>query len=63
VSGAWTADDTFTIKICAYETPFITTVLLRFRGDELHYQAEVNVGFGERKRPALVGRATGASTE
>lgn len=63
VSGAWTADDTFTIKICAYETPFITTVRLRFSGDELHYQVVDNVGFGELQRPELVGRATGVSTE
>ena len=25
-SGAWTADDTFTAKLCFYETPFIVTV-------------------------------------
>ena len=27
-SGAWTADDTFTAKLCFYETPFIVTVTL-----------------------------------
>src|SRR5262249_41454555 len=31
--GAWTADDTFTAKICFYETPFIATIRLKFDGD------------------------------
>ena len=31
-SGAWTADDTFTAKICFYETPFIVTRQLEVLG-------------------------------
>src|SRR5262249_18359100 len=34
-SGAWTADDVFTIKIVAYETPFYSTLSFRFDGDRL----------------------------
>jgi len=56
-SGAWTADDTFTAKICFYETPFITTVRLKFTGDELRVASETNVGFGPTRDSELVGKA------
>src|SRR5208283_3108618 len=45
-SGAWTADNTFTAKLCFYETPFIITVHLWFTGKELRCDSESNVGFG-----------------
>ena len=44
-SGAWTEDDTFTAKLCFYETPFILTVRLKFSGDELRYSAAVERRF------------------
>lgn len=56
-SGAWTAADTFTAKLCFYETPFIITVALRFSGDELHCTTEANVAFGPTRKPPLVGKA------
>jgi CubicO group peptidase (beta-lactamase class C family) len=56
-SGAWTADDTFTAKLCFYETPFIVTIRLKFSGQELQYNSEANVGFGPTKEPQLTGRA------
>ena len=56
-SGAWTADDTFTAKICFYETPFIITLSLKFSGDQLLFDSESNVGFGSTKQPQLVGKA------
>jgi CubicO group peptidase (beta-lactamase class C family) len=55
-SGAWTADDTYTAKACFYETSFCSTLTLRFAGDELFLDQEMNVGFGPTKRPQLVGR-------
>ena len=55
-SGAWTADDTFTAKLVAYETPFVQTVALQWKGEELFVDTEYNVAFGERKRPRLVGK-------
>ena len=55
-SGAWTADDTFTAKICFYETPFIVTVTLKFSGDQLLYHSESNVGFGSTKASATGGQ-------
>lgn len=57
VSGAWQGDDTYVFKICYFETPFTTTVKLRFATDELVYDAEANVGFGATKRPTLVGKS------
>jgi len=56
-SGAWAEDDTFTAKLCFYETPFIVTIQLRFSGEELRYSAEANVGFGPTKESPLVGKA------
>src|SRR5438045_6681596 len=56
-AGAWTADDTFTAKICFYETPFITTVRLKFTGDEVRVASETNVGFGPTRESELVGGA------
>jgi len=56
VSGAWTADDTYTAKICFYETPFIITVRLKFSGDQLLFDSQSNVGFGPTKQPQLLGK-------
>jgi hypothetical protein len=56
-SGAWNEDNTFKAKLCFYETPFILTVGLKFSGNELHYHAQSNVGFGRTKQPELVGKA------
>jgi CubicO group peptidase (beta-lactamase class C family) len=60
-SGAWTSEDTYTAKIAAYETPFIVTFALQFKGDELLLDADTNVGFGPTKRPQLVGRRVAAA--
>ena len=54
-SGAWTADDLFTVKIVAYETPFYSTLVFRFDGDRLLFDAEHNVAFGPTKLPQLIG--------
>ena len=54
-TGAWTDDDTLTVKACFHETPFCATLSLRFAGDALVLDREMNVGFGPTKRPTLVG--------
>jgi CubicO group peptidase (beta-lactamase class C family) len=54
-AGGWTGD-TFTAKICFYETPFIVTMRLKFSGDELTFNSETNVGFVRTKQPELVGK-------
>jgi CubicO group peptidase (beta-lactamase class C family) len=55
VSGAWTAPDTFTVKICFYETPFLVTSTLKFSEGKLFYDASWNVSFGPTKPGQLVG--------
>jgi CubicO group peptidase (beta-lactamase class C family) len=56
-SGAWTGDDTFAVKLCFYETPFIFTARLKFSGDEVRCDVESNVGFWPLKQAPLVGKA------
>ena len=34
-SGAWTADDTYTVKLAYYETPLAVTLTCRFAGDRV----------------------------
>jgi hypothetical protein len=48
-------DDTFTVKACFHDTPFCATLGLRFAGDALVFDREMNVGFGPTKRPTVVG--------
>lgn len=54
-SGAWTAEDVFTMRICLYETPFFTTIDFRFDGQGLVVESEHNVSFIPRALPRLVG--------
>jgi CubicO group peptidase (beta-lactamase class C family) len=61
-TGAWTADDTFTAKVCRYQTPFCATLGLWFTGRALVLDQEMNVAFGQTKRPQLVGRPSAATT-
>jgi hypothetical protein len=54
-SGAWIAEDTYTIVACLYETPFRPTITCHFEGDQLTYAFKANVGFGPLERPPLIG--------
>jgi CubicO group peptidase (beta-lactamase class C family) len=54
-SGAWTSDDAYRAKLCFYETPFCTTLALRFEGDQLFFDVETNVN-RDTKHAQLVGR-------
>ncbi|HSD67186.1 MAG TPA: serine hydrolase [Vicinamibacteria bacterium] len=54
-AGAWIDDDTLAVKVSFHDTPFCATLLLRFAGDALVLDREMNVGFGPTKRPTLVG--------
>ncbi len=56
--GAWTADDTFTAKVCFRETPHCVTLRLKFSGEQLVLDSEMNVDFGPTRQPPLTGRAT-----
>jgi CubicO group peptidase (beta-lactamase class C family) len=57
LSGAWTADSVFTVKVIAPETPYYTTLAFRFagRGERLTLASEYNVSFGLPQPPALEG--------
>jgi hypothetical protein len=57
-SGAWTAENVFTVKLAPYETPFYSTLALRFDGDQLLLDTEHNVAFGPTKLQQLVGQAS-----
>ena len=54
VSGAWSGDDSYTVKIVFYETPFIQTLRLDFAKDQLSLESRPNVGFGSTKPTRLV---------
>jgi CubicO group peptidase (beta-lactamase class C family) len=56
-SGAWTSEDTYTMKVAHYRTPFVTTYRMRFSGDQLTVEAEQNVAFTESRVSQWVGRA------
>ncbi len=55
--GAWTADDTFSAKVCFVETPFVATLRLKFADGELRYTTQTNVGFGPNRERELIGKA------
>ena len=57
-SGAWTSENTYSVKLCLYETPFYITLVFRFTGEELLFDSEYNVAFGPTALPQLVGRAS-----
>jgi CubicO group peptidase (beta-lactamase class C family) len=59
-NGAWIAPDTYRAQVCLRETPFVVRATLRFDGDRVTFEREANVGFGETKRPTLVGTAVAA---
>jgi CubicO group peptidase (beta-lactamase class C family) len=56
-SGAWSAENTFTVKIVLPETPYYTTLAFKFEGDRMVVDGEYNVSFGPTKPPQLVGQA------
>lgn len=56
-AGAWTGDDTYTAKLCFYETPFVVTVDFKLGGEEVKISSQANVGFGNTKPTELIGKA------
>ncbi len=56
-AGAWTGYDTFTAKLCFYETPYTVTVRLKFTGEQVDCTAQANVAFGPAPRIQVTGRA------
>jgi CubicO group peptidase (beta-lactamase class C family) len=56
VAGGWEGD-TFTVRICFVETPFVTTVRLHATEGDVRMESETNVGFGPTRQPELVGKS------
>jgi CubicO group peptidase (beta-lactamase class C family) len=54
-SGGWTADDTYTLKIARYRTPFAVTYKLRFAGERLIVESEQNVGAADKRIASFTG--------
>jgi hypothetical protein len=48
------------VKLVPYQTPFYSTLSLRFDGDRLLFDSEHNVAFGPTKLPQLIGKASTA---
>ena len=60
-AGAWSADDTYTLTVVRYRTPFATTYQLRFAGDQLFVKAEQNAGAADTRVSEFVGKLATAS--
>ncbi|HEX2861358.1 MAG TPA: serine hydrolase [Lacunisphaera sp.] len=56
-SGAWTADDTYTVHLAEYRTPFIATWQLKFAGNRVTLQRDINVGPNAGKPVSFEGTA------
>jgi hypothetical protein len=54
--GSWADEDTYAMKLCFYETPFVQTITCKFSGDQVTVNRKMNVGFGPTEHPALQGR-------
>lgn len=54
--GAWSDDNTYEVRMCLVETPFIQTIALHFDSDSIKVERKVNVGFGPTTMPTLVGK-------
>ncbi len=56
-AGAWTADDTYTVALAQLGQPFLETFHLKFAGDSVTLEREMNVGGGSNKPVTLTGKA------
>lgn len=56
LSGGWTTDSVFTLKIVALGTPYYSTMIFGFHGDSLTLDSEYNVAFGPTPQPRLEGQ-------
>jgi hypothetical protein len=59
-SGAWTADDTLTLHIRLYETPFAYTLVCHVVGAELLVELQINVSLESQTPLLLTGRISAA---
>jgi CubicO group peptidase (beta-lactamase class C family) len=55
-SGTWKDENTFTLTIRLFETPFYETWVLQFEGDALRIDSAMNVNMGPKERMTIQGR-------
>lgn len=53
--GAWTDPETFRMRLCFYESPFVQTLTLKFKENSVEFIADANVG--PPPAPPVTGRA------
>jgi len=58
-SGAWTDEDTYTVELWWYLTPFRRTLSCRFSENGVRVDQRANLSFGSTERPRLEGRVSG----
>jgi CubicO group peptidase (beta-lactamase class C family) len=61
-SGGWTADDTYTMQVVRYHTPFAATYRLHFNGGQLVVDSEQNVGAADTRIAHFTGSIASAAT-
>jgi CubicO group peptidase (beta-lactamase class C family) len=54
--GVWTAEDTYALDLCLFETPFRATIVCRFIDDRVLCKYLLNVSFGPTELPEIEGR-------
>lgn len=60
-SGAWTAEDTYALRLYLTETPFCFTITCKFVADKVKLKFKINVSFGPTEFPLLTGQLVTAS--
>jgi CubicO group peptidase (beta-lactamase class C family) len=57
--GAWTAEDTYEMRVCYYEAVFCPVLRFLYTSDELRLEVEPNVSWGPTTPMTITGRLTG----
>ncbi len=57
-SGAWTAPDSYEVRLCFYEGEFCPTMRFHYTGDQLQMQIEPNVAWANPTVTTLTGHLT-----
>jgi CubicO group peptidase (beta-lactamase class C family) len=56
-AGAWRTDDSYVVRLCYFETPFVHTVVATFADDTMTLDVTQNVSFGPTQLVHSVGHA------
>jgi CubicO group peptidase (beta-lactamase class C family) len=58
-SGAWTAEDTYEVRVCYYEAVFCPVFRFHYTSSELRLEVEPNVSWGSTTPTMITGRVAG----